>query len=259
MKPRIAVHKFTSCDGCQLTFLNCEEELLAIVQAVEIAYFAEAGSELRPGPYDVAFVEGSISTPDEVEKIRKIRAESKFVVAIGACATAGGIQALRNGMSLEMVKAAVYPTPEVLDVLPSSTPHSAHIKVDLELQGCPISKAQLIQTVASLVAGRVPKLPGHSVCLECKRRGNLCVVVNDRLPCMGPVTRTGCGALCPTYRRGCYGCFGPSDDPQLEPFRWMLTDLGLSEEARSMEFAKFNAYAEGFRKDSGLEPTTRSS
>ena len=250
MKPRIAVHKFTSCDGCQLTFLNCEEEFFAITRAVEIVYFAEAGSELLPGPYDVSFVEGSVSTPDELEKVRRIREESRFVVAIGACATAGGIQALRNWMPLAAVKAAVYPTPEVLKVLPTSTPISAHIPVDLELQGCPISKVQLVQVIASLVAGRVPSLPGHSVCLDCKQKGNVCVVVSGGVPCMGPVTRTGCGALCPSYDRGCYGCFGPSDDPHLGAFRGMLSDLGLTADEIRMEYRKFYAYSEAFKKGS---------
>jgi coenzyme F420-reducing hydrogenase gamma subunit len=247
MKPRIAVHKFTSCDGCQLTFLNCEEEFLAVAGAVEIAHFAEAGSDLRPGPYDVSFVEGSVSTPEEVRKIQGIREDSRLVVAIGACATSGGIQALRNGMVLDTVKAAVYPTPEVVAALPHSTPISAHIVVDLELQGCPISKAQLLSVIASLVAGRIPVLPGHSVCLDCKQKGNVCVVVRGGTPCMGPVTRTGCGALCPSYDRGCYGCFGPSDDPQLDAFGAMLTGLGLTADGIRMEYRKFNAQAAGFR------------
>jgi coenzyme F420-reducing hydrogenase gamma subunit len=225
---------------------------MAIVQALEIVYFAEAGSRLLPGPYDVSFVEGSVSTPEEVEKIRKIREDSRYVVAIGACATAGGIQALRNGLSLEALKSAVYPAPEVVEALPTSTPISAHIRVDLELQGCPISKDQLLQTIASLLRGKIPLLPGYPVCIDCKQKGNVCVVVRDRVPCMGPVTRTGCGVLCPTYGRGCYGCFGPSDNPQIGAFQILMEEVGLTPEEMVLEYGKFNVGSHPFQKGIAL-------
>lgn len=249
-RARIAVHKFTSCDGCQLTFLNCEAELLALAEMVEIAYFAEVSSRLAPGPYDVAFVEGSVSTPEEARRIQKIREEARILVAIGACATAGGIQALRNFRALGPMVQAVYPTPEVLEVLPQATPIGEHVPVDLELHGCPISKSQLLEVLPVLLEGRVPRIPGHPVCVDCKRLGNPCVVVRHRIPCLGPVTRTGCGALCPTYGRGCYGCFGPSDAPQIPAAFQMLEELGLSREAASLEFQRFTGWARPFREAS---------
>jgi len=189
-KPTVAVHKFSSCDGCQLSILNLEDELLDLVGAIEIAYFLEATSAIQPGPYDIALVEGSVTTPHEVERLQKIRAESGIVVAIGTCATAGGIQSLRNfGVAAE---------------------------VDLEIWGCPLNKYQLLEAIVALLQQRRPNLPTHSVCLDCKRQGTVCVMVANGTPCVGPVTRAGCGALCPSNGRGCYGCFGPAPDADVE-------------------------------------------
>lgn len=209
-KPRLAVFKFASCDGCQLSLLDAEDELLDVGRAVDIVHFLEATSRIEPGPYDVALVEGSITTPDDAQRIQQVRRESRFLVTIGACATAGGIQALRNwGDASEMVS-AVYPRGEPLPVLPTSTPIAAHVAVDFELRGCPINKAQLLTVLTALLAGRRPRLPVYSVCMECKRQGHVCVLVAQGTACLGPITQAGCGALCPGYDRGCYGCFGPA-------------------------------------------------
>jgi len=209
-KPTLAVHKFSSCDGCQLSILNLEDELLDIVDAIEIAYFLEATSKIQPGPYDIAMVEGSVTTPHEAERIKKIRAESGVLIAIGTCATAGGIQALRNFTQADELANFTYDHPEYLDYLETSTPISDHVTVDLEIWGCPLNKYQLLEVIVSLLQQRKPRLPTHSVCLDCKRNGTVCVMVADGIPCIGPVTRTGCGALCPANGRGCYGCFGPA-------------------------------------------------
>lgn len=214
-KPKIAVYKFSSCDGCQLSLLNLEDELLELAGAVEIAYFLEATSRILPGPYDVALVEGSVSTPHEVERIQEIRRQAGFLVALGTCATAGGIQALRNFERLEDLQWAVYDHPEYLHALETSTPVAEHVKVDLELWGCPVNKYQALEVVAALVQRRKPNLPTHSVCLDCKRNGTMCVLVAEGTPCLGPATRTGCGALCPGVGRGCYGCFGPAPSAEL--------------------------------------------
>jgi len=215
-KPTVAVHKFSSCDGCQLSILNLEDELLDLVGAIEIAYFLEATSAIQPGPYDIALVEGSVTTPHEVERLQKIRAESGIVVAIGTCATAGGIQSLRNfGVAAEMAE-FTYDHPEYLDYLDTSTAISEHIPVDLEIWGCPLNKYQLLEAIVALLQQRRPNLPTHSVCLECKRQGTVCVMVANGTPCVGPVTRAGCGALCPSNGRGCYGCFGPAPDADVE-------------------------------------------
>jgi coenzyme F420-reducing hydrogenase gamma subunit len=223
-KPRVAVYKFSSCDGCQLQFLNLEDELLDLAGAIDIAYFLEATRNIQPGPYDLGIVEGSVTTPHEAERIQQIRKDCKTLITIGACATSGGVQALRNFASVQEYAATVYPHPEYLETLATSTPISAHVKVDLELWGCPVNKYQLLEVVSALLAQRRPNLPQYSVCLECKRRGNTCVLVAGSVPCLGPITQAGCGAICPAYNRGCYGCFGPLTTVDQQPFIPVLKD-----------------------------------
>jgi len=217
-KPTLAVHKFSSCDGCQLSILNLEDELLDLVGAVEIAFFLEATSKILPGPYDIAMVEGSVTTPHEAERIQKIRAESSILIAIGTCATAGGIQGLRNFTQADELANFTYDHPEYLDYLDKSTAISDHVSVDLEIWGCPLNKYQLLEAVVALLQQRKPRLPTHSVCLDCKRNGTVCVMVSEGIPCAGPVTRSGCGAICPANGRGCYGCFGPAPEAVLDVF-----------------------------------------
>lgn len=212
-RPSLAVWKFASCDGCQLTVLDGERELLELAEAVDIAHFPEASSASAPGPYDVSLVEGSISTADDVERLRRIRAISTTLVAIGACATSGGIQALRNAAGAGDLAGRVYPSPDLLARLERSTPLSDHVRVDLELTGCPIDRGQLVGVLSALLSGRRPDLPTEAVCLECRRRGIVCVLVTGRGDCLGGVTRTGCGALCPSIGRPCFGCFGPKEEP----------------------------------------------
>jgi len=222
-RPTLAVWKFSSCDGCQLTLLNCEDELLSIAGAVHIASFPEASRQVMPGPYDVSLVEGSITTPADAERIREVRAASRYLVTIGACATAGGVQALRNFS--EDLAPVVYARPEYIDSLRTSTPIAEHVPVDFELQGCPIDRRQLLEVIGALLAGRRPKIGNHSVCMECKRAGRVCVMVAHGTPCKGPVTQAGCGALCPSVGRGCYGCFGPAPG-------WTFMPFGTAEPAR---------------------------
>ncbi|MEZ5114918.1 MAG: hypothetical protein R2737_01510 [Candidatus Nanopelagicales bacterium] len=249
-RPTLAVWKFASCDGCQLTILNCEEELLALASAVDIAYFPEATSVELPGPYDISLVEGSITTAADAERIQHVRAVSGTVVTIGACANAGGIQALRNVADVAEFTSVVYANPDYITTLERSTPIAAHVTVDLELYGCPIDKGQLIEVLLALVQGRRPRLATGSVCVECKRRGTACVLVADGTPCLGPVTRAGCGALCPSYRRGCYGCFGPQDTANPTPLAARMADLGMSRRDLVRSFRTFNAGAEAFRRES---------
>ncbi|HVR14409.1 MAG TPA: hypothetical protein VMS41_11535, partial [Gaiellaceae bacterium] len=204
-KPKLAVWKFASCDGCQLSLLDCEDELLALTGEIEIAQFAEASSAVVRGPYDLSLVEGSVTTPHDAERIREVRRVSRKLVTIGACATAGGIQALRNFASVENFLSVVYASPEYVSTLETSTPISAHVNVDFELHGCPIDKRQLLEVISAFLAGRRPQISSASVCTECKRRGTVCVMVAHGTPCLGPVTHAGCGAICPSYNRGCYG------------------------------------------------------
>ena len=211
VRPRLGVFKFASCDGCQLSILNLEDDLLALGQVLDIAYFPEASSEMRAGPYDIALIEGSITTPEDAHRILTVREQAKVVITIGACATAGGIQALRNWADVEAFKQVVYPSPQYIHSLSTSTPISEHVRVDFELWGCPIDKKQLLSVLTDLLAGVQPRLPTHPVCVDCKRRGIVCVMVAKGIPCLGPVTRTGCGAICPSMGRDCYGCFGPAE------------------------------------------------
>ena len=247
-RPKLAVFKFASCDGCQLTLLDCEDELLQIAGAVEIAEFHEASSFHLEGPYDLALVEGSITTAGDAERIREVRAQSRTLATIGACATSGGIQALRNFVpAFEEFRRAVYARPEYVAGLSRSTAIRDHVPVDYELRGCPISKAQLLEFLGAFLGGRAPDLPTESVCASCKRRGNVCVVVARGEPCLGPVTQAGCGAICPAYHRGCYGCFGPQDSPNTPSLIRNLEGLGMDPDARRRVFRTYNAASPAFR------------
>jgi len=249
-KPKLAVWKFASCDGCQLSLLDCEDELLDVAGAVQIANFAEATRAVIKGPYDISLVEGSITTAHDAERIHKIRRNSRHLVAIGACATAGGIQALRNFAEVRQFVSAVYAHPEYIETLRKSTPIADHVFVDFELRGCPINKHQLLEVLGAALAGRRPNIPTYSVCIECKRRGNVCVMVAAGIPCLGPVTQAGCDALCPSFRRGCFACFGPKETPNPESLAGRLEQSGQSRQEIVRAFRGFNAYAESFRKQS---------
>ncbi|RMG35763.1 MAG: oxidoreductase [Planctomycetota bacterium] len=246
-KVRLAVFKFASCDGCQLSLLDCEDELLAVAEAVDIVYFLEATSRVESGPYDVGLVEGSICTPEDAERIRQVRRECRYLVTIGACATAGGIQSLRNWADHEEFLRCVYARPEYIRTLATSTPIAAHVPVDFELRGCPIDRFQLLEVIRALVWGLRPRTPRHSVCLDCKRRGTVCIEVAQGVPCLGPITHAGCGAICPAYGRGCYGCFGPAAQPNGESLVSRFVSGGISAERLVPLLRNFNAAADEFR------------
>jgi coenzyme F420-reducing hydrogenase gamma subunit len=249
-KPTLAVWKFASCDGCQLSLLDCEDELLAVAGAVTIAHFLEATRARVRGPYDLSLVEGSITTPQDAERIREVRRVSKALVTIGACATAGGIQALRNFSDVKAFTSIVYARPDYIATLATSTAIADHVTVDFELRGCPVNKHQLLEVLNAFLHRRRPPVPSYSVCVECKRRGIVCVMVARGTPCLGPVTQAGCGAICPSYDRGCYGCFGPMETPNTGALAGRLSERGLSEAAVLRVFRSFNANAEEFRKES---------
>jgi len=248
--PKLAVWKFASCDGCQLSILDCEDELLSIASAVDIAYFPEASRAMRKGPYDISLVEGSVTTPHDDARIQQIRNMSKLLVTIGACATAGGIQALRNFKDVKEYASIVYASPQYIDSLAKSTPISDHVQVDYQLWGCPINKRQLVEVLSAFLNGRKPNIPTQSVCMTCKMHGTVCVMVAHGTPCLGPVTRDGCGALCPSYNRGCYGCFGPKETPNTRSLSEWWSRLGVKERDIMRVFRTFNAYTEGFRRES---------
>ncbi|HOJ58978.1 MAG TPA: oxidoreductase [bacterium] len=249
-KPKLAVWKFASCDGCQLSLLDCEEELLAVVGEVEIANFPEASRAVVKGPYDLSLVEGSITTPHDAERIHQVRRMSTSLISIGACATAGGIQSLRNFKNVQDFTALVYPSPQYIDTLKKSTPIADHVFVDFELRGCPINKYQLLEVISAYLNNRKPNIPNYSVCMECKRQGNVCVMVAHGIPCMGPVTQAGCNALCPSYQRGCFACFGPKESSNTSSLSEWFIQTGMKKDDVIRAFRGFNAYAEPFRRES---------
>jgi sulfhydrogenase subunit delta len=246
-RPTLAVWKFASCDGCQLTILDCEDELLAIATALDIRMFLEAGPDELLDHYDISLVEGSITTEHDAERIRDVRARSGLLVTIGACATAGGVQALRNTADVDQYCATVYARPDWIATLATSTPIAAHVKVDHELRGCPVSKRELVEAVTALLAGRRLPVTGHSVCIDCKQAGNACVLVAHGTPCLGPVTHAGCGALCPSLHRGCFGCFGPSESANVDSLHTVWRGVGIDDAVLLRSLRTFNVAAPEFR------------
>lgn len=249
-RPTLAVWKFASCDGCQLSLLDCEDDLLTLADAVDIAQFPEATRAWRPGPYDVSLVEGSVTTAEDVERIQQVREASRLLVTVGACATSGGVQALRNLLDVDALRSLVYARPEYVATLDRSTPVSAHVHVDLELHGCPIDRHQLLEVLAAILQDRRPRITADPVCVECKRRGIVCVAVAGATPCLGPVTRSGCGALCPAVGRGCYGCFGPAPSANVAALGERLCRTGVPRHDVVRLLRTFNAGAEAFRAQS---------
>ena len=249
-KPKVAIYKFASCDGCQLSLLDAEDELLAVAGAIDISYFPEASRRMVRGPYDIGVVEGSVTIPHDVERIRAIRKECRTLITIGACATAGGIQALRNWKDVKEFARIVYANPEYISALDRSLPIGSFVHVDFELRGCPINKLQLIEVIVAHLHKRKPNIPSHSVCIECKLKGNVCVMVSSGTFCLGPVTQVGCGALCPSFHRGCYGCFGPMDSANTASLSKQFVESGATEQEIKLAFRNFNAYAEAFRRES---------
>jgi sulfhydrogenase subunit delta len=249
-KPRLAVFKFASCDGCQLQLLDAQNRLLEIADRVEIDHFLEARSRSVPGPYDLGLVEGSITTAEDAERIREIRAQCRCLVTIGACATAGGIQALRNWGQIDEFLGAVYATPATISALATSTPISDHVTVDFELRGCPIDTGQLVELITAVVLGRRPRVPQYSVCVECKARGTVCVAVAKGIPCLGPVTQAGCGAICPAHDRECFGCYGPAEAVNLVSLTGFYERRGTPRESLTRLVRNFNAWAPAFRAES---------
>ena len=248
-RPKLAVWKFASCDGCQLSLLDCEDELLMLSEKIEIANFVEASREVLPGPYDLSLVEGSITTSSDRERLQQVRAQSNYLVAIGACAISGGIQALRNFKDVREFIDIVYARPDYIDTLATSTSIAEHVKVDFELRGCPINKQQLLEVINAFLFRRRPNIPSYSVCIECKQRGNPCVMVLGK-PCLGPVTHAGCGAICPSYHRGCYGCFGPMETPNMSALGSWLLQKGMPKKDWIRSVRAFNGNAPAFREES---------
>jgi len=242
-KLRIGIFKLTSCDGCQLVLLNLEETLLELFRFYEIAYFREGTDRTLKDTFDLSIIEGSITTERQKEEVFEIRERSRKVITVGACATSGGIQALRNWSSLGFLKNIVYPSPEHIEALSTSTPVSEHIYVDYELWGCPISKNNLEEVLIDFILEKTPRIPVYSLCMECKRKAIPCVLVSSGQPCLGPITKAGCGSICPSFGRPCYGCFGPKEGANINSFGRILEKSGISEKDYLRLLDQMNSYA----------------
>lgn len=242
-KPKIGVFKFTSCDGCQLTILNMEDELLDLLSFFDIAYFREASDKPLRGQFDIAIVEGSITTDWQEKDIIDVRERSRYLITIGACATSGGLQALRNWADIMDYKKDVYPSAETINTLSTSTPVSEHVYPDYELWGCPVNKYSLLEVLTSFLLNKKPGLPRYSLCMECKRKGIPCLLISKAKPCLGPITMSGCGVICPAIDRPCYGCFGPREDANIKSLLGQFQEMGLNKKDCDQLLDKMNTYA----------------
>lgn len=247
-KLTVAIHKLTSCSGCQLAFLNQGKALLTLLDYIDFKHFVEAGLYEPDAKVDLSFIEGSVSTPEDLKRLQEARQNSKLLVSIGACATSGGVQALRNLAGADTWKQSVYPHPEFIKTLDTSTPIAEHVHIDYELWGCPITVESIRHFVSQLQLGTLPKTEMEKLCLECKRKQNVCVVITKQAPCLGPVTRSGCGALCPEFGKACYGCYGPSESPNAQSLANRFSGLGLVSEEVAQRFAAIHSHYPKFKE-----------
>jgi sulfhydrogenase subunit delta len=225
-KPRVGIFDFTGCEGCQLQILNCEDELLGILDLIEIVNFREA-MDGKSDEYDIALIDGGITTPSDVERIKGIREKAGLLVTIGSCSSTGGINCLKNSRSMDEVKEIVYGDMAAhFETIPAR-PVSDVVKVDLAIPGCPIDKKEFLRCLTELLAGKTPEIPNYAVCMECKLRENECLLEKGTF-CLGPVTRAGCEARCPSNGASCEGCRGLVDDPNLNAAKDVLQKHGLT-------------------------------
>lgn len=224
-KPRVAFFDFASCEGCQLTVVDCLQTHLDLLEAVEIVQFREAMSE-REDDYQIAFIEGSLARPSDEARLHAIRKQAAIVIALGACAHLGGVNAVRHGWEFDDVRRTVYGEDGKRYETGEARPIGAVIAVDGAIPGCPIDREEFIRTVRGLLQGRLPRLPAEPVCVECKLRENDCLVLQGEV-CLGSVTRRGCGAICPTYQTACEGCRGLTPDANLAGMRADLVERAI--------------------------------
>lgn len=239
-KPKLAVWKFASCDGCQLSLVDSTEGLSELAEALEISVFPEISSSSEMGPYDLSIVEGSISTEADRRLIQEVRRQSRYIITIGACATTGGIQALRNYRDSAECLRAIYADQSYIDSLSKALPISEEVSVDYSLRGCPVHPAQLSEVIAAFLKGRTPRISSSSVCIECKTRSTTCLLVADNIPCLGPITHAGCGAICPAFNRGCFGCYGSAETANISALSSKIIECGVSPEQLSRLLFSFN-------------------
>jgi coenzyme F420-reducing hydrogenase gamma subunit len=248
MKPKVAFFDFASCEGCQLQIVNLEEKILDLVDIVQVVSFREAMKE-RSDEYDIAFVEGSIMRPLDEARLKDIRRNAKVLVALGACACSGGVNKLRNKWTVAEVKEEVYGDAdiegnELFDVFPTKAINEI-VAVDAYIPGCPIDRNEFSKMVTSIALGRKPRLPNYPVCVECKKNENICVFELDQF-CLGPITRAGCNAICPTNGEGCDGCRGFLEDLRVNAMKDVLRKNNISLDVMMKRFNLYNYRKEGF-------------
>ncbi len=237
-RPKIAVFSFTGCEGCSLQLANKEETLGPFLSAIEVVNFREISSEQRDD-YEVALIDGAITRPDEIERIKVIRDRTTLLVALGSCACFGGVNRLKNAYDLEAANREVYgdcpketlPTMSVKEVVP----------VDLELPGCPVNKDEVERVVQHLVWGLPLPQYAYPVCLQCKQRFTICRFDMGEL-CLGPVTRAGCNAPCPAGGLGCWGCRGPAEAPNYDEFFALCKERGFTEQEVAERLGFFGGF-----------------
>lgn len=244
IKPRIAFFDFASCEGCQLQITNFGEELLELFDLAEIVTFREVMSE-KSDYYDIAFVEGSITTSHDIERIKKIRETAKIVIAFGSCATIGGINGIKNKFDLEEIKTYVYKKgAKYIHTIPTYAVHQI-VKVDYFVNGCPIYIPELLKVLKAIFTGLPYSVPDYAVCAECKLNENVCMY-DKGIACLGPITRAGCDSWCINNGNTCYGCRGmvsnPAENGQIEvlkeykiPLDWIINKLDMYNEVRELD------------------------
>ncbi len=242
MKPKIAFFDFACCEGCQLQVVNLEAEMLDVIGAVDIVQFREAITE-KSDDYAIAFVEGSITREKDIPRLKKIREQAAVLVALGACATIGGVNCLKNFPPLEDVRKYVYGDKAHWYETFAARPIDAVVPVDYYIHGCPIHKDEFVKVTKALLMGKEPEIPSYPVCVECKKAGNVCVFELG-MNCLGPVTRAGCGAWCPSYRDSCAGCRGLVPDPNTNAEKEVLQKYGLTVQQAIGQFRIFLGYSE---------------
>jgi coenzyme F420-reducing hydrogenase gamma subunit len=254
-KPTVGIYGLTGCAGDQLVILNCEDQLLDIAGALDIKFFpmAMSGND-EDCPLDIVFVDGSVVQPKEAKMLKKLRERAKLLVAIGTCAIWGGVQAMKNEIPREELKTQVYGNAGKMFKAIAAQPLSSFVKVDLSISGCPIEKEQLLQSVASLLHGDLPRLPTYAVCTECKMAEYPCLLVEAGQLCLGPITVAGCKARCPGYGQPCTGCRGPVEEANVaseakvlkeKGFTWVDIQNRLRTFAASADSLKIESFKEG--------------
>jgi sulfhydrogenase subunit delta len=227
-KPRVAIFDFACCEGCQLQIVNLEEEILDLIGAVDVVEWREAMAETST-EYDIAIIEGSITRPEDEERIKEIRDRAKVLIAIGACATIGGINKLKNNFELDEVRECVYGKAGKMEHLDTSMTKAIDevVKVDFKIHGCPMNAEEFTYAVRCLLMGKTPEIPDYPVCVECKLKENVCRWEYDEI-CLGPITRAGCGAKCPSASFRCFGCRGYIDNPNMDAAKDVMEKYNLS-------------------------------